>query len=131
MFSWIWLCGISFFIFQHVDGAYWSLLPELLFYLLMGALFYFKQLKNFYRVNVILILFCIIHYLYPIRIFGKLLDLDYVLLFFIGICFYRLYNNKNLIYDHFLIFINLIVSIPLYQRVQPSQHLKFLFPAFF
>src|SRR5690606_3537841 len=25
----------QFFGFQHVDGAYWSLLPELLFYLLM------------------------------------------------------------------------------------------------
>jgi peptidoglycan/LPS O-acetylase OafA/YrhL len=116
----------QFFGFEHVDGAYWSLLPELLFYILMASLFWTKLLTHFYSVNIALIAVCVIHFYFPISIIGKILDLDYVLLFFIGICFYRLKNDRSLKLEHFLIFVNLIVASFLYQIVQPSNNIKLI-----
>jgi peptidoglycan/LPS O-acetylase OafA/YrhL len=120
----------QFFGFEHIDGSYWSLLPELLFYISMAALFWTKLLTHFYYVNVALISLGIIHFYFPISIIGKILDLDYVLLFFIGICFYRLKNDKSLKLEHFLIFVNLIVASFLYQRVQPNNNIKLILISF-
>ena len=35
----------------NIDGAYWSLIPELFFYTLMGLLYYFGLLKNIRIIN--------------------------------------------------------------------------------
>ncbi len=110
---------------DHVDASYWSLLPELLFYLLIAFLFWIKKVNNLLLYNSILIGICIIHYFFPLPIVGRILDLHYVLLFMIGICFYNIYANYKKVkqYIHFLIVINLILGIFLYGIIRP--HLDF------
>ena len=117
---------------HHVDGAYWSLLPELLFYLLMAFLFFIKKVNKVLEYNGVLIIVCLIHYFFPIPVFSRLLDLHYVLLFMIGICFYRIYTNegKAPFYLHLLIIANLILSIYLYDIVRPHLDVVIIFITF-
>lgn len=119
---------------HHVDGSYWSLLPELLFYLLVAALFVIKKIEKVYLYNGLLLVICLIHYFFPIPIFSRLLDLHYVLLFMIGICFYRIYTSEDRVplYLHILIFANLVLGIFLYAIVRPHLDIMIIavtFPA--
>lgn len=120
------------FKFHHVDGAYWSLLPELLFYLLMAFLFIIKKTEKVLLYNGILLGICFIHYFFPIPIISRLLDLHYVLLFMIGICFYRIYTreDKAPLYLHILIIANLILGIYLYGIVRPHLDILVVFITF-
>lgn len=117
---------------HHVDGAYWSLLPELLFYLLMALLFVFKKVDKVLQYNGALLLICFIHYFFPIPIISRLLDLHYVLLFMIGICFYRIYTRegKAPIYLHILVVANLVLGIYLYGIVRPHLDILIIFITF-
>jgi len=117
----------QFFGFNHIDGAYWSLLPELLFYLLMSFLFVIRSINKYYLYNGLLLLLCCIHYVFPLPIVDKVLDLHYVLLFMIGIAFYRIYTNKSTYLEHIFIFLNLLVGVFLYNIAQPSTSIKLLF----
>lgn len=116
--------------FKHVDGAYWSLLPELLFYILMAGLMLIKKQNNFYLYNGILILLGAIHVLLPLPIIGKLIAIHYILLFMIGIAFYRIYNHIHSKIDYVLIFLNWIVGTKLYHLEHHSTTLLFLYSAF-
>ncbi len=118
--------------FHHVDGAYWSLLPELLFYLLMAVLFAIKKLDNILVYNGGLLLIVCIHYFFPIPIIGRLLDLHYVLLFMIGICFYKIYTStgKTPWYLHVLIAANLVLGIFLYAIIRPHLDITVLYITF-
>ncbi|GGG08821.1 acyltransferase [Dokdonia pacifica] len=118
--------------FHHVDGAYWSLLPELLFYLLMAFLFMIKKVDKILLYNGALLVICLIHYFFPIPIISRLLDLNYVLLFMIGICFYRIYMSKGkpALYLHALIIANLSLAIALYSVVRPHLELTILLISF-
>lgn len=117
---------------HHVDGSYWSLLPELLFYLLMAVLFFFKKVDNVLQFNGALLVICFVHYFFPIPIFSRLLDLHYVLLFMIGICFYRIYTRvgKAPVYLHLLIIANLILGSYLYGIVRPHLDILTIFITF-
>ncbi|RIY36290.1 hypothetical protein CKY20_07310 [Capnocytophaga canis] len=116
----------DFFGFKHIDGVYWSLLPELLFYLFMAFLFIIKGLDRYYMYNSILLIFCVIHYLFSLPIIGKILDLHYVLLFMVGIAFYRIYTRKNTFLEHIFIISNVFIGTFLYQVEQSSTSVKFL-----
>lgn len=117
---------------HHVDGAYWSLLPELLFYLLMAAIFILKKVNNVLLYNGILLLICLVHYFFPIPIISRLLDLNYILLFMIGVCFYKIYTEKQKspLYLHVLIVANLCLAIALYNVIRPHLELRILLIAF-
>ena len=117
---------------HHVDGAYWSLLPELLFYLLMASLFFIKKVDKVLQYNIALLIICFIHYFFPIPIISRLLDLYYVLLFMIGICFYRIYTRegKAPFYLHLLIIANLILAVFLYAIVRPHLEILIIFISF-
>lgn len=121
----------EFFGFHHVDGAYWSLLPELLFYLLMSFLFVVKSIDRYYLYNSALLLLCCVHYFFPLPIIGKILSLHYILLFMIGIAFYRLHTNRANFFEHIFIFLNLSIGVLLYNVAQPSVSVKLLFFLFF
>lgn len=123
---WHELCG-----FKHVDGAYWSLLPELLFYLLMSFLFVVKSINRYYLYNSALLLLCCGHYFSPFPLVGKILNLHYILLFMIGIAFYRLHTNRANFFEHIFIFLNLSIGVLLYNVAQPSVSVKLLFFLFF
>lgn len=117
---------------HHVDGSYWSLLPELLFYLLMALLFFIKKVDKVLQYNGALLIICFIHYFFPIPIFSRLLNLHYVLLFMTGICFYRIYTRKGNVplYLHLLIIANLILGIYLYGIVRPHLEMMIIFITF-
>lgn len=118
--------------FHHVDGAYWSLLPELLFYLLMAFLLMIGKVNKVLWYNGALLVICLIHYFFPIPILSRLLDLNYVLLFMIGICFYKIYTSKGKapFYLHVLIVANLALAIALYDVIRPHLDLTILIIAF-
>ncbi len=120
----------QFFEFRHVDGAYWSLLPELLFYCLMAFLMVFNKTNNVLVYNVPILILCFIHYFWPIPILWRFLNLHYVLLFMIGISFYNIYNGKKEKYYHSLIICNLVLSLFMYQIAQPGHSIKFLLITF-
>ncbi len=89
--------------FKYVDGAYWSLLPELLFYFFMAVLMLFKKTNKVLFYNVPLLIICLIHYFSPIPVLWRILSLNYLLLFMIGISFYNIYTGKKEYYYHILI----------------------------
>lgn len=118
--------------FHHVDGAYWSLLPELLFYILMAFLLLIGMSKKVVWYNGALLVICCVHYFFPIPILSRLLDLNYILLFMIGICFYKIYTSqgKPQRYLHILIIANLIMAVALYNVVRPHLDLIILLISF-
>ena len=120
------------FNFHHVDGSYWSLLPELLFYLLMAFLLIIKKVDKIAWYNSALLIICLVHYFFPIPVISRLLDLHYVLLFMIGICFYKIYTRKNKTkwYLHILIISNLVLGMYLYTIVRPHLNIRIVFIAF-
>lgn len=118
--------------YQHVDGAYWSLLPELLFYLLIAFIFFIKKINNILIYNSVILITCFIHYFFPIPIIGRLLDLQYILLFMIGICFYKIYTRKDKapLFLHLLIISNLILGIFLYAIEVPNINTLIIYISF-
>lgn len=116
----------EFFDLRHVDGSYWSLLPELKFYAMMGLLFFFKLNKNIFVVNSVILGYCLLHYFFPIPFIWRVLNVHYVLLFIIGIHLYTIYKKQHTIHNHLFVLLNLILSLFLYQLAQPSQNIFFL-----
>jgi peptidoglycan/LPS O-acetylase OafA/YrhL len=80
---------------QSVDGSYWSLSIELSFYLVMGAMLHFRQLQ---RVEALLTGWLALHALqaatdlFPAWA-SRMLALEYIPLFAIGIIHYRYYRG--------------------------------------
>jgi len=102
--------------FNYVDGSYWSLLPELLFYLLMAFLMLFKKTNNVLLYNIPILIICLINYFWQITFLWRLLY--YVPLFMIGISMYNIHVGKKENYFHILIVCNLAMSIFLYQNLR-------------
>lgn len=117
--------------FNYVDGSYWSLLPELLFYFLMALLMVFNKTNKVLTYNVPILFICIIHYFYQIPFLWHLLY--YLPLFMIGILFYNIYMGRKKYYFHILIVFNLVLSVFLYHKIQssvPIEYLLFSFTSF-
>lgn len=115
----------QFLEFKHVDGSYWSLLPELLFYFHMGFLILFKKKQKYIYYNFVILLLCLIHLFYPIKIFWRILNLYYILLFLIGISFYRIYRGEKKLSNHILILVNLSLSLFMYNMSHPSETIPY------
>lgn len=97
--------------FKRIDGVYWSLLPELMFYLAIGFTLFLKKVKYFTYICfgwLILILLNHFHDVMPLRI---LFNLKYGYFFIIGICFYKIKFEKPLLVNHILIFLSYAVYI--------------------
>lgn len=89
---------------KNVDGAYWSLLPEILFYFLMGLIFQFKLLKRIKLLGFIWLLLIIVNKFHHIPVLNTFINLQYGMLFFAGILFYSLkFIDRSSIITHLLI----------------------------
>ena len=89
---------------KNVDGAYWSLLPELLFYGFILVLYQTKQLKNIKIFGAIWLILVVIAK--TIQLPGLaviLLNLNYGMLFFAGILFYKIWQGEQTWQNHALI----------------------------
>lgn len=87
-----------------VDGAYWSLFSEWMFYLLMVTLFIFKKLDKILWVGSAWLLLNVInmHFMH-LGYAARLLNLYHGVFFYSGILFYMLYTGtgrKNIIQLH-------------------------------
>ncbi len=103
---------------KDVDGAYWSLLPELRFYFLIVLVLFFKQIKNIKCVGLVwLVLIVIENYLCHIRILGMFIDLQFGGFFMAGILFYKIVVDKeNTFWNHLFISCTLVLNCLLYNK---------------
>jgi len=115
----------------NLDGAYWSLVPELFFYTLMGVIFYLKWLKNIRLIAVIWLIWILLNKLEILSIGEYFLNLKYGMFLLSGILFYKIkFNNGNLI-DHILIIICLFMAIWINQMPYNIYAYPFLFFLFY
>jgi len=100
----------GFFGIPSVDGAYWSLVPEVFFYIFMMFVMVSKQVKNILAIGCIFLAFTWVDkyiYKFPLQL-GIALNIEWNALFFAGILFYKLKFEslrKNLLI-HFLIILS-------------------------
>lgn len=98
---------------KDVDGAYWSLQPELQFYLLIVLIFYLKKLDKIKLIGIIWMGLTIVeNYYFHFRGLGRFINLQFSGLFFAGIIFYKIMINKeNTLTNHLLIALTFIVNV--------------------
>ena len=102
---------------NNVDGSYWSLLPEICFYVLLGLIFYFKLLSRIRVIGVFWLLFILINQFHHLNFLSTVLNLRYGMLFFAGILFFKLkYDNDSPIINNILILICAVSAV----AVNPS-----------
>ncbi len=96
---------------RAIDGVYWSLFPELLFYAFILLIYKLKLIRNVQIVNCIWLILSIIFvkflFIKPIIL---LFNFQYSFLFTAGISFYLLWTkNGNQKIHHFIILMSLVV----------------------
>ncbi len=96
---------------KNVDGAYWSLLPELMFYLLMGILFAFKLLRKVRTIGIAWMILTLVNIYHHVPFVNILLNLKFAMFFFAGIIFFRIKAEIHDIWDHFIILSCLVIAI--------------------
>ena len=96
---------------KPIDGAYWSLLPEIIFYSFIWLIY---KLKLINKIEWIGLIWIIISLLLKIYVKNDILNLlfitDYAYLFVAGINFYKIYVKQSTILNHIIIIIALITS---------------------
>ncbi len=100
----------NFFGYFAVDGAYWSLVPEVFFYVFMILVMLSKQLNNILIIGTVFLLVTWINkfvYKFPLQ-WGMALNVEWNALFFAGILFYKIkFENAR---KNFLIHLLLVFS---------------------
>ena len=96
---------------QSVDGVYWTLAVELIFYAIMFAIFMAKQLPRITLILMGLVIISIvslgIQNLLPIWI-RQVLILDYISLFSLGVMLHKSLNKQLCIKDIILILLSIV-----------------------
>jgi peptidoglycan/LPS O-acetylase OafA/YrhL len=95
----------------NIDGVYWSLLPELFFYLLMAILYYIKVLKNIKTIAIIWLFWMILNKSGILPYGEYFLNLKYGMFFLAGIFFYNLRFKGSDKVAHFIVISCLLTGI--------------------
>jgi peptidoglycan/LPS O-acetylase OafA/YrhL len=92
---------------RNVDGSYWSLLPELFFYILMAFVIRFKFLT---KINYVVFIWLGLILLSSIKpsFLDVFLNLRFGMFFIAGIMFYQIKFHKDTFVEHFVIALSLI-----------------------
>ena len=104
----------------RVDGVYWSLLPELVFYLMCYLAILLKQLKSINVICAIWLLLILSNHFIDYPPLRVLLNLRFGHLFIIGIYFYKLMHEKNKWMNHLFILMSLLVAFFINTSVSKS-----------
>lgn len=92
------------YLFQadYIDGSYWSLFPELIFYTLIFATFYIGIVKKIYIWGNLWLVASVIIALYPFARHHNLLPylFQYAGLFYSGVLFYKIYHGSSTYVNH-------------------------------
>lgn len=106
---------------QDLDGPYWTMIIEMLFYIGILLLFRFKLLKYLNFIGLFLSVFMVVIFFLwgnsnlVKRIIFFIPLLQFIPLFFSGIIFYKIYINKQKLLEKYLmIFICLVCQISSY-----------------
>lgn len=96
---------------EHIDQVYWSLCVEIVFYIIMGTLFYFKQLNNKY-VSIAWLSLTLIVFM-PDFYLKKFIVVIFILknapLFIAGIMFYKVKIGTAKLANHLIIILSFIL----------------------
>jgi peptidoglycan/LPS O-acetylase OafA/YrhL len=98
-----------YFGIKDLDGPYWTMLVEMLFYFGIGMLFYFTLLKQSNLIGIILSIAAVIltnfFYCHPLshEIISEVPLLTFLPLFIAGTTFYQLYYGSGKVLQHYLI----------------------------
>jgi len=95
---------------KRVDGVYWSLLPELMFYFLMFCLLLFRKIRHIDLLCFIWLLAILLNSFRDVMPLRVLLNLNFGHLFIIGISFYKIKNKEAKWWTHLFILASFIVS---------------------
>lgn len=112
----------------NIDGTYWTMIVEMLFYINILFLFRFNLLKYLNLIglstSVFVLLITQFFYIPPVRIFFIYFPLlQFIPLFFSGILFYKLFTNqKNALTSYVLIAFCLISQIILFNFTGVSRY---------
>jgi len=100
---------------QKVDYSYWTLVPELFFYLVMAFVIMTKTINSILEFGVFWLILSIVHtYIYHIKGLGLVLLLDYFPFFFSGILFFKLKEDKDKTIVWVLLFLSYLVGVGRY-----------------
>ena len=111
-----------YLLIPNIDGPYWTMIIEMVFYVLILIIFNFKLIKYLKPIGLILsIIPVVLSYLFYnnnkfvfILIYYVPL-LQFMPLFFAGIVFYKIYNNENnKILNYFILMICFVCQILMY-----------------
>jgi len=116
---------------KRVDGVYWSLLPELMFYFLMFCLLIVKKIKYIDSICFVWLLGILINNMHDIMPIRVLLNLKFAHLFIIGISFYKIKNKESKWWTHLLILCSFIVSIIISDSLHKPVFLLFFIAIFY
>lgn len=115
----------------NIDGAYWSLVPELFFYTSMGLLYYFGLLKNIRVIALIWIAWMILNRLGILPYGEYFLNLKYGMFLLSGIIFYKIKYNKSNYIDHLIVISCLFTAIWVNQMPGNIYAYTFIFSLFY
>ncbi|MCL7764554.1 acyltransferase [Polaribacter sp. Z014] len=99
---------------RHIDQVYWSLGVELIFYFIMGLLFYFKQLKHIIIYCFFWLIICLTVYNFQlpfVKYFKVLLITEHAPLFISGIMFHQIKYGKSNYFTHIIIIMSLMIYL--------------------
>lgn len=100
---------------NNIDGAYWSLLPELFFYVFMAFIYFIGWLGKVSTIAVVWLSLMILNQL-DLLPFGEFfLNLKYGMFFLAGILFYQIKFNHGNFKEHLLIALCLITALWVHQ----------------
>lgn len=97
--------------FERIDGAYWSLMPELFFYLGIGFVLFVDKIKYVTHICFVWLTLILLNHFYDVMPLRILFNLQYGYFFIIGICFYRIKFEKTLLVNHILILLSYAIYI--------------------
>jgi peptidoglycan/LPS O-acetylase OafA/YrhL len=89
--------------YKRIDGAYWSLLPEIMFYICVAGLIVINKVQDVRLLSIVWLLLMfgsLFMDIMPLRI---LFNLKFGYLFLIGINFYEIKFKKPSFYNHLII----------------------------
>jgi peptidoglycan/LPS O-acetylase OafA/YrhL len=104
----------------NIDSSYWSLQPELMFYLMIALIFSLKMEKKIVFIGLAWLFLILINHVFLIEkhlLVIKLLNIRHGGLFFAGMLFYQIYkgNQSKLVYTSLVLCY--LVSLLVYARL--------------
>lgn len=115
----------------NIDGAYWSLIPELFFYTLMGLLYYFGLLKNIRIIALVWISWMLLNRQGILPYGEYFLNLKYGMFLLSGIFFYKIKYNKSNYIDHLIIICCFFTALWVNQKPGNIYAYPFIFSLFY